>query len=441
MTYVVNNEGLIKDPYVLQELQQIQAKLKGLSERVAVLGDGTEKPDQPVPTPKGDPTNPDRTALPTVGVRWITGPWVIGVDGDGYMPQFASYAVQSPAAMSADQHNYALNDSTIILEVYPNAAFNLTGLRQAIRQRRIVGILNRGARTMRLVNQSASSESRNRFEWGTSGDAGDKIDMPPGAIVWVYYDPSTSRWRLFGMPAVGGTSLPPSIVPPSGGFADKYDWFRSRMVSASSGMVAGAGEAGPTVSTNVAAAAGDRYGYRQQCTTGAVSGNTAGVAATAAADSPKVRLEFDEVEWVTLVRTDTDIADVAYRIVLSSAVPTQANFDTGNVYYVGFISWPQSGAAADWLGFSSNLGANVTSTSSLGAVAAGTVYKLKMRWKINDLTLRFSVNDGEEKTITTNIPSLTTDLQWYAYVETRAAVAKTLHWYRHSMRLGGSPPT
>ena len=425
MSYVVNNAGLIKDPYVLAELEQIQAKLKGLSERVSALGDGTEKPDQPVPTQKGDPTNPDRTTPSTIGVRWITGPWLIGVDGDGTMPKIASYAVQIPSPISTNQNNFALNDSAIIVELYPTAAFNLTGLRQAKRQRRVVGILNRGSFSISIINQSTGSETTNRFSWGTSGDAGEAVVVPTGAIVWVFYDLSSARWRLFGIPAVGGDNLPPSIVPEPADLPFDFHWFASSMIVNSAGAgVRGVLEDTPVVSGGAAVVA-DSTGMGVTCTTGAIVGNLAGVSANAT--PPRIVTAYEPI-WTTILKTAANISDVRIWVVLSSIAPTNSDDFGGSL-----IGFRYSAPATDpgWVGVTRD-GATQTVSGLVAAITTNTRYKLKVRKAGSSVF--FSVNDGTEVEATATLPVDTTGLVWYCYVITNAASAKSLTWYRHHLR-------
>lgn len=430
MSYVVGNAGVIKDPFVVEELDRIQAALKGLEGLIQQVTE--EKPDLPVPTTKGDPTNPDRTTPPaTLGVRFLTGPWLIGADEVGNMPKIASYSVFLTGEWATDQHNFAIPDSTIMLEISASSAINLTGIRITKKHRRLVGILNRGSSTLSIVNQSTSSEAAYRFSWGDTGDAGETIDVPTGCVVWVYYDPYSRRWRLFAIPAVGGDNIPPSIVPEQPAVPPVHHWFSAQvtMNNTTTGLV-GIYENAPSVAGASAAIVVDTTGVGRESTSGAVAGNLAGVAANGT--PPLVRGILDYT-WITIMRTGASLADLRIWVVLSTNAPTNSDDYGGNIVGFRYSSVVPDGG---WVGVCRD-GATQSVTGTVASIAVSTVYKLKVR-KVGS-TIYFSVNDSVEVAHTSNLPADTTSLVWYCYVTTNAAAAKTLTWYRHSLRAQVEP--
>lgn len=443
MSYVVGNADVIKDPYVIEELQRLQAYLKGLAQQIGVQ---EEQPDDPVSTPgPPGPTGPGgkdgKSGSGTnaaVGQQWVTGPWAIGIDGAGVPKNIPSYAVCQPPELSTSQDNFAPDgiDSAIILELGQSATpLNITGIRIGgrtvstgyagagtfqIYPRRMLGILNRGGGTINLVNESSSSAAQNRFSWGGSGDVGESVAITAGQTVWLVYDPRTERWRLFGVPAVGGDNLPDSLIPTAAAFPPDYMWCASRVIDGAT--LAGVGQGTPLQTFDTAAAVNGTIGFGRRLNTSLVIGNGAGLRGA----QPNTMAQCDP-SWTYILQTGASIANVRIWVVFSNGATSDAD-DLGALSYFGFRFSTVAGDTG-WMGITKD-GATQSLTAEVAAIAADTIYKLKIRK--SGSTMYFSVNDGTEVSKTTNLPAATSQLTWYAFVYTQAAALKSLvHFHEH----------
>ena len=428
MSYVFGNDGVVKDPYAAEEFQRLQAFLKGLEERVGLL---PEKPDAPVNT---KPPNPDTPGSPTIGQHWMTGSWTIGQDGQGVPKGIPSYAVCQPAELNADQDDFAPEgiDTAIVLEVYASVALSITGLRASgrtvnqdtdpftIYPRRFLAVLNRGGGDLSLINESSDSLEQNRFSWGTSGDVDEAIVLVSGASAWLMYDPRTERWRLFGVPAVGGANLPPSMTTR---FPPDFSWSAARTREGATNY--GIGEGTPVETFDTAAAVNAVYGFGRRLNTSAVSGNGAGITGSGAITMPQC-----DPTWTYIFQSGASVAAVRIWIVLSTGVTSDAD-ELGAINYMGFRFSTVAGDAG-WLGVTKD-GATQALTAALGAaVTADTLYKLKLRK--SGSSVFFSVNDGAETEHTSNLPTATSQLTWRGFVYTQAAAVKSHVFFQEHLK-------
>ncbi len=214
--YTPTLESLIADPAtVIQELQRISGVMKSLQNQVNSLG-GTQSAADNAPlaaevglvTGKLVNTRPvDAAGRIDTSRRWTSGPWLLNADGN--MP---GDAVIRPPLMVAGQDNYAPIgiDTAIGIEITSAGTVTISGLRTAAVQRRLLFILNTGLFNLNFPNESTSSTAQNRFGLGSGSDV---LTLPPGRVVWFYYDAAASRWRLFALPAVPVADLPASLVP------------------------------------------------------------------------------------------------------------------------------------------------------------------------------------------------------------------------------------
>jgi hypothetical protein len=427
MTYVVSNEGLIVDPYALQEFQQIQATLKRIEEALNRIGD-PEDPDN-----GGGGGNPPGTETPPeiIGQRWLTGPWVLGLDGAG-IPTRPYYSVVKPPEWDSDQHNFWCNglDNAVMLEAYPSTTVRLTGIRVAARNRRLLALYNRDAGDLKIVNDSnAESSAQYCFSWGDSGDIGEEITIPSGIVVWLLYDARTQRWKLFAIPPVGVDNLPPSLGPGTqSSFPPDYDWMASRWYRETTSGGIGIGEQAPAV-TGTLAAVVTTEGNGIKTTTGAVAGNTAGTGTGTPATSIQ---PVSGPDWVTIMETGSSLTDVRIWVVWSTITPSNTDDlpGGGTAQHFGFRYSTVAGDGG-WVG-SSRDGTTQSVTSTVAAIAVNTRYKLRVRK--SGTSLFFSVNDSDEIEKTANLPSDTISLNWYCYIITTGAATKFITWYRHHCR-------
>jgi hypothetical protein len=101
-----------------------------------------------------------------------------------------SNTVASPAQLTADQNNYAL-ESGDILRVSASAARNITGLVATVNGDARL-LVNIGTFDITLKHQSASSTAANRFICAGASD----YVLSPGASAPVVYDATSAGWRV-----------------------------------------------------------------------------------------------------------------------------------------------------------------------------------------------------------------------------------------------------
>ena len=165
--------------------------------------------------------------------------------------------------------------------------------------------------------------------------------------------------------------------------------------------------------------------------TGGASGNTAAI--TTQTSNPHLLLD-DDCDITLLLRTGSDVTNVRIWFGLSTVGGGSFNSDTLGSAGNGSIALRYSTVAGDggWVGATQLNGAgNQTLTSALSSgVNADTTYKLRIRFvRQGTPTVYFSVDDGTEQSITTNIPAAGTTpiflgLGW----ATQEGAAKQLLW-------------
>jgi len=110
----------------------------------------------------------------------------------------------------------------------------------------------------------------------------------------------------------------------------------------------------------------------------------------------------------------SDYTNIRAFLTISTAAPTaQVNIVTNATasWHVA-IGYRSDQAEGGWVGMAKNGANNLSSTSVIGPAAADgvtpTEVTLRIRWRIArgiiPATAYFSVNDGEETTLTTNVP-------------------------------------
>ena len=397
--YVPAFRGLIQDPAVVEEFDHLAAVLKGI-----IAGQAPGAAEAGIDTGltiQATGLGPPGPTIPSLepGIRWLTGPWLFGPDGNT-----SSGIVLRPPTITANQDNYAPLgiDTCIGLELDSDANRTITGIRIAARQRRLLTLLNRGNFSLSFPHNDTGSIAVNRFGFGASGDI---LTLPSGAAVWLSYDVGSEVWRTFAIPLVPFPNLPASI----GGSVPTQiptNWFGTK---ASGGAVTfiGIGQANPTTVSLGAAAANDNKttGNYVQITGDGLNGRGA-VDSDAVAT---VRLQQDPtITWE--LYTGPDLTACRIWIEVSSTTGS-ANSDTANGSVLAF-RFSSVVDSANWYAVARD---GVTQqTASMGAIAVSTYYKLKIR--VSAGVAYFSVNGGAEISLTTNPPSSTTDLQWHVAI-------------------------
>ena len=143
-------------------------------------------------------------------------------------------------------------------------------------------------------------------------------------------------------------------------------------------------------------------------TTGA--NNTAGIVSTT---FTLTRRQHNPSGWIWLkTGAAADIVDVRFFIGLFSAAPANADDPAASCVGIRFSSLTDGG----WVGIVSSGAAAVSVTASLGAVAADTAYLLHWRIDSANAIAYFSLNNGTEVSLNTNLPAAATELGLVARV-------------------------
>jgi hypothetical protein len=130
-----------------------------------------------------------------------------------------------------------------------------------------------------------------------------------------------------------------------------------------------------------------------------------------------------------VLRTGSDITNVRYWVGLLAATPT--NVDTLATSAAAFRYSTVAGDAG-WVGACST-GSAQTVSASVGAIAAGTRYVLRVRTVPGVSAAYFSVNEGPEVAVTTNLPASSTALGACVLAITTTATAKNIAISRYGV--------
>lgn len=106
----------------------------------------------------------------------------------------------SPTSIGANQNDYAPTGfaSASFVRLTASGAYSITGLAGGANGRAVV-LVNIGSNPITLAHENASSTAANRFACPDSVD----FYLQPGAVAWVVYDTTSTRWRLVAMRAWG----------------------------------------------------------------------------------------------------------------------------------------------------------------------------------------------------------------------------------------------
>lgn len=102
-----------------------------------------------------------------------------------------TFAVASPAQITADQNDYALAAPTKYFRLDTDASRTITGFGNGAAGREVV-IVNVGANNLVIANENAGSAAANRIITGTAGD----ITLSADDTATLFYDGTTQRWRV-----------------------------------------------------------------------------------------------------------------------------------------------------------------------------------------------------------------------------------------------------
>lgn len=434
--YTQRMRELIRDPAVVEEFDNLIAFLKGEFDAIAGgqttkesesgLDDGTTKPITPADSPELPPQEE--------GIRWMRGPWLLNADGDSALRKGCAAVQFTVAGGTYDDWGPDGIDTAVTILLYPSTGeVTLRGIKRFARQSRFLFIANHGAHDFLVKNEASESSVYNRFSWGSSGDIGELIRVPTGQMIGFFYNTVNERWKLIAVPPVGSDNLPTSMsgIP----ILDQFPphnraWFMS-FISDSSMTMRPTGEGAPTAQGGgVTQNASHGFGAKRQ--TGIVVNDAAGYFASSSQVMPK----FDP-DWQVVLRTEADISSILLWVNLETGGSSSGTIGGGGTAEgMGFRYSPADGDTG-WVGVCRD-GTTQSITTTVAAIAANTVYRLRVR-KVGT-SVFFSVNGGTEVEHTTNLPQGSTALFWDVRIFTKTTALREFTFFRHWLKFCIDPP-
>lgn len=407
--------GLLQDPYVQEEFDRLAAQLKAAFDEhtraEAEKGLDTGATINTLPsTDAGD--------VPQTGIRWMEGPWLLNADGD-----LPGKAVIRPPMILSTQNDYAPLglDTCIGMGLTGDADRTITGIRVAKRQTRLLYVLNAGdTYSFTFPSNDTSSLDIHRFGLGAAGDT---LVLPPGRVVWFFYDVVAQLWRLFALPAVAFSGLPGEINDTDFDFPVDYDWGGAKCYDGVS--AAGLGEPAPTLA-GTGSPRSTVYGNFRNLASAAVAGSSAGVDA---GGSSLINYQHNPIVTF-LIRTGSDISNVRIYATITNTALADTDDLQGISAAAEYVGWRFSTVVPDaqWVAVSSDGVAQAVTQLTGFANAADAIQKLRMRTGVGGIY--FSINNSAEILVSARLPSPTTQLFWTTRVFTQVGVARTLSWSR-----------
>lgn len=406
---------LISDSFVNEEFDRLSAQLKAaFSEHTGVEAETGLDTGATVKTLPSD----DAGAAPQPGIRWMEGPWLLNADGD-----LPGKAVIRPPTILSNQNDYAPLglDTCIGMGLTSDADRTITGIRVATRQTRLLYILNAGTTySLTFPSDDTGSLDIHRFGLGTAGDT---LVLPPGRVVWFFYDVVAQLWRLFALPAVAFSDLPGQINDTAPQFPVDYDWGGAKCYDGVN--AAGIGEPAPSL-VGTGSPRSTVYGNFRDLTSAAAGGASAGV------DSGGSSLiNYQHNPLVTfLIRTGSDITNVRIYALITNTALIDTDDLQGSSAAAQYVGWRFSSVIPDstWVAVSSDGVAQAVTQLPGFAIATSTINKLRMRTGVGGIY--FSINNSAEVLVSARLPASTTQLFWTTRVFTQIASARTLSWSR-----------
>lgn len=136
----------------------------------------------------------DSLTLGTTGVGNVFANGPFSTNGSFSVNERLIYAaVNTPAQITVDQNNYTLANA-VIFRLSSNASRNITGFAGGVRGRTVT-IINVGANSIVLQNQSVDSSTNNRIITGT----GLALTLAVDNVATLTYDDVTARWRVISV--------------------------------------------------------------------------------------------------------------------------------------------------------------------------------------------------------------------------------------------------
>lgn len=163
-------------------------------------------------------------------------------------------------------------------------------------------------------------------------------------------------------------------------------------------------------------------------TSGAAAGNNGGFVS---ASLNLLRRGYNPM-FEALIRTGSTVADARFWLGLFSAAPTNVDDLAGATQGIAFRYSAPAGDVG-WRAVCDD-GTNSSVSTNMTTVTADTRYLLRIRVDSTAGIAYFSVNNGAETAISTNLPAVGTDLGVAVYVFTNIAAARVLKFSRCLVR-------
>lgn len=116
--------------------------------------------------------------------------WLYNTNNTTWYPLVGG-GVLSPAAITVSQNDYnpAGLGTCTVLRLTSTGSVNITGLTAPTTGQQLILVSNIGSNTITLTNEDASSTAANRFDLTAN------LGLAASQSVFLYYDPTSSRWR------------------------------------------------------------------------------------------------------------------------------------------------------------------------------------------------------------------------------------------------------
>lgn len=259
---------------------------------------------------------------------------------------------------------------------------------------------------------------------GFLSGTGNPQGVQAAAVGRFYYDTNTGY--LFKKCGGGSTAYGWYWQPPTGAGMDDGGplWF-GRQINDNSNLSVTGTWGIDTGLTSTSVTAGRTYvtgsGWFNSISTGAVINTNAHYNS----QTGQVRWYEDDLDLVYTVRTGSDLTSQRLWCGVTTASLTDTDSAAGsNLFFRYSTAVPDAG----WVGYT-NDGAASSATSMIAAIAADTIYRLRIRFiRAGTPTVYFSVNDGTEVSKTTNLPATGLNSFWAWGITNKAAASRTLNW-------------
>lgn len=150
-----------------------------------------------------------------------------------------------------------------------------------------------------------------------------------------------------------------------------------------------------------------------------------------------VRWWEEDFDYLTVGRTPADITNLRIWLGLARNSPSDSDTYASIVPSAIFMAYRTTIPDPGWVGFTQNNGGSSSVTAQVAAIAADTVYRVRIRLvRSGTPKVYFSVNDGTEVEQTGTIPATAETSYVMHAITTKTAAARRWNWISTHLLLG-----